>query len=58
MAELFDSINGKAILSINDHPTIRKLFKNFNIKTVAITYTVGSVKTRKQSNELIITNWN
>ncbi len=55
MAELARTIKGKIIISINDHPTIRELFKDFTIKTVPITYTVGSAKNRKKASELIIT---
>ncbi len=58
MAELSRTIKGKMIISINDHPTIRELFKDHDIKTVAIKYTVGVVKTRKESKELIIRNLN
>ena len=57
MAELARTIKGKMVISINDHPTIKKLFKGFSIKTVPITYTVGTVNNRKKANELIITNW-
>lgn len=55
MADLARTIKGKIIISINDHPTIRELFKDFTIKTVPITYTVGSAKNRKKASELIIT---
>lgn len=57
MAELMRLMKGKAILSINDHPDIRKLFKDFNYDVVGIAYTPGGGKRRKQASELVIRNW-
>ena len=51
-------INGKFILTINDHPTIREWYKNFDIEKVNVTYVVGITKeSRKEYGELIITNF-
>lgn len=57
MADLLRTIKGKAILSINDHPDIRAIFKGFPMQTVDLSYTVGGVKNRTTSRELIIKNW-
>ena len=56
MADLMVSMKGKAILSINDHPTMRKVFEGLKIKSVAIKYTVGGAHKGKQAKELIICN--
>ena len=56
MADLMASMAGKAILSINDHPDMRKVFKGFKIKSVPIKYIVGSTHKGKQAKELIICN--
>ena len=50
---------GKVMLSINDHPKIREMFKQFRIETASINYSVGrdiSSKSKK-SEELIIMNY-
>ncbi|WP_373020705.1 DNA adenine methylase [Thiomicrorhabdus sp.] len=58
MAEFMRVIQGKMMISINDHPDIRKLFNEFNIKTVNLKYTVGgSKKNSDKKQELIITNY-
>lgn len=57
MAETLQTIKGKAILSINDHPDIRELFTGFSIKEVELSYTVGGAKSRTNSKELIIKSW-
>ena len=48
-------IKGKFILSINDVPEIRQIFKAFYIKEVQTTYTVGT-QSGKQAAELLISN--
>lgn len=56
MAGVLSGIQSKFILSLNDHPDIRKTFENFNLKSVEIKYSV-SVKKRRKAKELIITNY-
>ena len=51
------TIKGKAILSINDHKDMRKIFKAFKMTTVGIDYTVGGAGKGKGRQELIIRNW-
>lgn len=41
LAEAMAGLKGRAILTINDHPDMRRLFDRFPGKTVPITYTVG-----------------
>jgi len=57
MTELMRTMSGKAILSINDHPTIRDIFQEFEMKGVNIKYTVGGGQKAKQAKELIIRNF-
>lgn len=57
MAQILRSIKGKAILSINDHPDMRKAFKGLPTKTTSIKYTVGGNGRGQNRQELIIKNW-
>ncbi len=56
LAEILSKISGKFILSINDHSDIREVFKAFEIKPVALKYTVSKGK-QTVGNELLITNF-
>ena len=56
MAEILDGIKAKFILSINDHPEMRNIFKSFRIKPVTLKYTVAKAE-QKTGRELIITNY-
>jgi DNA adenine methylase len=55
IAKLLGSIQGKFILSINDNPEMREVFKAFNVKPVSLLYSVG--KKPKKAKELIIHNF-
>ena len=57
LAKAMAESKGKVMLSINDHPDIRALFKNFRITQLELAYTVGRDKTGKTSGELVICNW-
>jgi DNA adenine methylase len=57
MAALMARIKGKAILSINDHPDIRKAFAQFQMDTTGIAYTVGGGGKAVERQELIIDSW-
>lgn len=52
---ILTNLKGKFLLSYNDHPLIRKTFRNFNIKTIDTLYTTGGEK--RTVNELIISNY-
>lgn len=56
MARVLSGIQSKFILSLNDHPDIRKTFKSFKLKPVELKYSVAVGK-RKKAKELIITNY-
>lgn len=53
------NLKGKFLLTINDHEQVREWYKDFNIKEVAVNYSVSrEKKARGKYNELIITNYN
>ncbi|MAN51226.1 MULTISPECIES: DNA adenine methylase [unclassified Marinimicrobium] len=56
MAELLHQIKGKAVISLNDHPDIRELFKDFHIESTDIKYTVGGGK-GSDAREVLIFSW-
>lgn len=55
LAKLLNVIKGKFIMSINDVPEIRAIFKGFYIKEVNTRYTTGT-QSGKQAAELLISN--
>ncbi|KAF1043076.1 MAG: Modification methylase DpnIIA [Herbaspirillum frisingense] len=57
MASLMRSMQGKAILSINDHPTIREIFAGMQLEELSIDYTVGGGGNAVKRGELIIYSW-
>lgn len=57
MASLMRTMKGKAMVSINDHPDIRKAFDGFNMLELDIKYTLQKGSQSKTSGELVITNW-
>jgi len=57
MAELAHTIQGKMIISINDHKDIRKVFKGLKRRSVDINYTVGGAKNAQKRKEFIYRNW-
>ncbi|MFC4538103.1 hypothetical protein ACFO0U_04830 [Chromohalobacter sarecensis] len=48
---------GKAIISLNDHPDIRRIFVGYHIETTDIRYTVGGGK-GSDAREVLIFSWN
>ena len=58
MAKMAASIQGKMIVSVNDIPEMREVFKHLNFRTTEISYTLSrQADKRSLSRELIITNW-
>lgn len=57
LAELANTIKGQLIISINDHPEIRKLFKNLPVVEVDYQYTVGGGAKQSDCVELIYGTW-
>ncbi len=58
MAALMHQVQGKVMVSINDHPAIRGAFAGHHMLELDIKYSVGRAKgERKTAGELVITNW-
>jgi DNA adenine methylase len=58
MANLLKNIKGRFLLSINDSPNVRKIFKNFDITMLKVRGGAGYDKYIGQSrNELLIKNY-
>jgi len=56
VAKLVKSMKGKAIVSYNNHPRVRKAFKGLNIHKVKTKYSIRT-GTNKNVSELLITNF-
>lgn len=56
MADQLAAISGKFLLSINDHPEVRRIFSAFAFEEVRTRYTIGgnATQTAKSVGELII----
>jgi len=54
MAALLATIKGRFVLSINDHPEVRRIFAGFDFDEVDVTYSVGGMANAKKAGELII----
>lgn len=57
IAEAKCTMKGSAVLTINDHPEMLKVFKGFSMETVEINYTIGGGGKGKNRRELIYKNW-
>lgn len=57
MAAQLRRLKGKAIVSLNDHPDIRRAFDGFHIETVDIKFTVGGGGREAGRKEVIIFSW-
>lgn len=51
------TIKGKAIVSINDYPDIRRCFEDFQMEALKIVYTVGGGVHRAERQGLTICSW-
>lgn len=58
LAEILADLKGRFLMTINDTPEVRKIFKRFTIEEVQLKYSVtNSAKVRaKQNTELLISN--
>ena len=56
LSDQLSQIQGKFILSLNDVPEVREIFKGFNIESVQTKYLVGS-KSTSIAQEVLISNW-
>ncbi|KDD41768.1 DNA adenine methylase [Bordetella bronchiseptica] len=56
LAERLASLQGKAIVTLNDHPDIRRVFSRFHMESTELRYTVGGGGGVSRS-EVIIFSW-
>ena len=56
MADKLASIQGTFLLSLNDHPEVRRMFSDFAMHQVDLTYSVGGGDKTTPASELIISN--
>jgi DNA adenine methylase len=56
MAQQLAGIEGRFLLSLNDHPAVRATFAAFAMVAVDVTYTVGGGDKAQQTRELVISN--
>ncbi len=56
MAAQLRGIKGRFILSLNDHPEVRRIFEGFTIDAEQVTYTIGGMDKAKKVGEVIISN--
>jgi len=56
MAARLRALKGKAIVSLNDHPDIRRAFEGFAIETVDIKYSINAAGPSER-RELVIFSW-
>lgn len=57
MAKTLRELQGKAMISINDHPDIRACFEGFHMESLDISYTVGGGARQADRKELVIWSW-
>lgn len=57
MVDAVRQLQGRAIITLNDHPDIRALFSTFEMERVDIQYTVGGSSNTVSRGELIIYSW-
>ena len=56
MAEQLRGIAGRFVLSLNDHPEVRRIFAGFDFREERLSYSVGGNNKAKAVGEVIITN--
>lgn len=58
LAAVMRGLEGKALLTINDSPDVREVFKGFKSDPLRVSYTVGGTKAgAPKSNELLFRSW-
>lgn len=58
MSALAKTVKGKMMISLNDHPEIRRVFADMHIEMVDIEYSLGNKSgAGAQRGELVITNY-
>lgn len=57
LADVMGTLQGRVILTLNDHPAIRALFSPFHIERAEHTYTLGGGAKAKDVGEVLIFSW-
>jgi len=57
LATAMAALRGRAVLSINDHPAMRRVYGAFRSRRLRTTYTIGGNASPKQASELLVTTW-
>jgi DNA adenine methylase len=57
LAAAMHALKGRAVLTINDHPDMRRAFAGFRSERVRISYTAGGMHRAKPAGELIYRTW-
>ena len=57
LAEGLACLQGKFLLSLNDTPEVREIFKAFSVEEVATVYTANHADNKKVAHELLISNF-
>ena len=56
MAEMLVEVKGKFVLSLNDVPQVREIFRRFKVKGIELPYTAQKIAGRR-FREVLITNF-
>ncbi|HEY5804859.1 MAG TPA: DNA adenine methylase [Lysobacter sp.] len=57
LAAAMAAMKGRAVLTINDHPDMRRIYGRFDATPLRTTYTVGGGARAKVAGELLVRNW-
>lgn len=59
LAAAMRALKGRALLTVNDHPTMREVFRGFRVKRLATRYTIGqsAASKSKKRGELAVMSW-
>jgi len=57
MAAALAGLKGKALVSLNDHPDIRRVFRDFPMERLEVNYTVAGGAKQTAHGELVIWSW-
>jgi len=57
LRELYDNLNGKFLMSINDTPEIRDIYQGYHFTEVKTRYSIGKDGSKKKVGELLIRNY-
>lgn len=58
LAEVMRTAAGKVMLSINDHPDMREVFREFRSERIPVSYTMGNAASRAVKRfELVVMSW-